>query len=170
MDKITIERIAKAHPKIRESLLQQYTEANNLLGSGVRLRFSYVLRTPDEQHALFLQRPRVTKADSWQSIHNYGLAFDIVLLIDANNDGTFEAASWDTVKDFDKDRQSDWMEVVAYFKSKGWEHGGDWKSFPDQPHFQLKKPNGTSYNWRDLKALVDKHNIIIENNIVYPNI
>jgi len=166
MDKITIERIGKAHPKIRESLLQQYQEANNLLGTGVRLRFAYVFRTPEEQAELFKKRPKVTNANSWQSIHNYGLAFDIVLLIDKDLDGNFEAASWDTVKDFDKDKQADWMEIVTYFKSKGWVHGGDWKKFPDQPHFEMT----FGHTWKTLKPFVDKHNVIIDNGIVYPNI
>lgn len=167
MDQITIERIGQAHPKIRAGLYAQYEEANNLLGKGVRLRFAYVFRSPEEQHKLFLQRPKVTNADSWQSIHNYGLAFDIVLLIDKDNNGTFETASWDTVKDFDKDRQADWMEIVNYFKSKGWKWGGDFKSFPDAPHFQFD----FGFDWKTLKARIDKKTIITdENGIVYPKI
>lgn len=167
MDKLTIERIGQAHPKIRASLYAQYEEANKLLGANVRLRFAYVYRSPEEQHKLFLQRPKVTNADSWQSIHNYGLAFDIVLLIDKDNNGTFETASWDTVKDFDKDRQADWMEIVNYFKSKGWKWGGDWKKFPDAPHFQYD----FGFDWKTLKARVDKKTIITdENGIVYPKI
>ena len=31
MDKITIERISQAHPKLRDSLLQQYKEINSKL-------------------------------------------------------------------------------------------------------------------------------------------
>lgn len=167
MDAITLERIKQAHPRIREMLYGQYIEANNLLGSNVRLRFAYVYRSPEEQHKLFTQRPKVTNADSWQSIHNYGLAFDIVLLVDKDGNGTFETASWDTVKDFDKDRQADWMEIVNYFKSKGWKWGGDWKKFPDAPHFQYD----FGFDWKTLKARVDKKTIITdENGIVYPKI
>ena len=87
MDKITLERINEAHPKIRTILKEKYIEANNKLGKGCRLRFSYVYRSPEEQHAIFLQRPKVSNADSWQSIHNYALAFDIVLLYDKDGDG-----------------------------------------------------------------------------------
>lgn len=167
MDAITLERIKQAHPRIREMLFGQYQEANNLLGANVRLRFAYVYRSPEEQHKLFTQRHKVTNADSWQSIHNYGLAFDIVLLVDKDNNGTFETASWDTVKDFDKDRQADWMEVVNYFKSKGWKWGGDWKKFPDAPHFQYD----FGFDWKTLKARIDKKTIITdENGIVYPKI
>lgn len=128
MDNITLQRIELAHPKIRKELREQYIECNNQLPANVRLRFAYVFRSPEEQHKLFLQRPRVTKADSWQSIHNYSLAFDIVLLYDKNGDGTFETASWEQNKY--------WMQVAKYFVSKGWEWGGNWKTFKDAPHFQ----------------------------------
>lgn len=166
MDLITLERIKKAHPRIRESLFVQYKEANALLSKGVRLRFAYVFRTPEEQHKLFLQKPKVTNADSWQSIHNYGLAFDIVLLIDKDGDGNFETASWDTLKDFDGDKQSDWLEVANYFKSKGWIWGGDWKKFKDSPHFQFD----FGFDWKTLKARVEKGITIIDNGVTYPKI
>ena len=171
MDDITIKRIEQAHPKIKDMLLQQYEEANNLLGSNVRLRFAYVFRTPAEQRALYAQGrtvkgKKVTNADQWQSIHNYGLAFDIVLLVDVDGNGTFEAATWDTKKDFDKDLQSDWMEVTNYFKGKGWKWGGNFKSIYDAPHFEMT----FGHTPKTLKALIDANNVIIENGITYPNI
>ena len=54
---------------------------------------------------------------------------DIALIIDGKE------ASWDTKKDWDKDNQSDWMEVVSVFKKYNWSWGGDWVSFKDMPHF-----------------------------------
>lgn len=164
MDLVTIERIKEAHPSIRQSLLQQYKEANNLLGKGARLRFAYVYRSNELQNQLFNKRPKVTNAKGGQSIHNYGLAFDIVLLYDNDGNGTFEEASWSMIRDFDKDSKADWMEIVNYFKSKGWEWGGDWKSFKDAPHFQLKKPNGTSYKWQELQ----KAKTFVDSGITYP--
>jgi len=166
MDAITIERIKEAHPKLRESLLQEYKEANNLLGKGARLRFAYVYRSNALQDKLYNQKPKVTNAKGGQSIHNYGLAFDVVLLYDNDGNGTFEEASWSMIRDFDKDSKADWMEIVNYFKSKGWEWGGDWKSFKDAPHFQLKKPNGTSYKWQELQSAVK----FIDNGISYPKL
>jgi peptidoglycan L-alanyl-D-glutamate endopeptidase CwlK len=157
-DKITIERIKQAHPKIKDELMSLYTQCNNLLPVGVRLRFAYVFRSPAEQHALFMQRPKVTNADSWQSIHNYGLAFDIVLLYDKNGDGSFESASWEN--------DEHWQTVVKFFKSKGYEWGGDWKKFKDAPHFQ--KTFG--FDWKVLKQRVEKGITIIDNNIIYPKI
>jgi peptidoglycan L-alanyl-D-glutamate endopeptidase CwlK len=158
MDKITLERIALAHPKIREELFVYYKEINNKLPKHVRLRFSHVYRSPAEQHALFLQRPKVTNADAWQSMHNSGLAFDIVLLYDDNGDGKFERASWII--------DEHWNKVVEYFKGKGYEWGGDFKKFKDAPHFQ--KTFG--FDWKVLKQRFDKGIIITNNGITYPKI
>ena len=160
MDEITLKRIEQAHPKIREQLRQQYIEANNLLGKGARLRFAYVYRSVEEQNKLFNQRPKVTNAKGGQSIHNYGLAFDIVLLYDNDGNGTFEEASWSMIRDFDKDSKADFMEIVNYFKSKGWVWGGDWKKFKDAPHFEVK-----GYKWQDLQKLPKKKDV---NGIEYP--
>lgn len=165
-DKITIERIKTLHPKIREEVLSMYNYVNEkLLGKGVRLRFAYTYRTPEEQNKLFNQKPKVTNAQAWQSIHNYGLAFDIVLLYDIDNNGTFETASWDMKKDFDKDKIADWMEVTNYFKLQGYEWGGNWK-FKDGPHFQ--KTFG--HTWKTLKSKLQDEDFTIENNIKYVNI
>jgi len=161
MDAITLQRIKTAHPDIREALEQQYKEANNLLGKGVRLRFAYVYRTIEEQNALFKQRPKVTNAKGGQSIHNYGLAFDIVLLYDLDNNGTFETASWNLLKDHDKDGQADWLEVANYFKSKGWNWGGDWTGFKDSPHFEVK-----GHTWRELI----KKERFLNNGLYYPKL
>jgi peptidoglycan L-alanyl-D-glutamate endopeptidase CwlK len=160
MDKITLERIEQAHPSIRTKLKDQYVEANNLLGKGARLRFAYVYRSNELQNKLFNQRPKVTNAKGGQSIHNYGLAFDIVLLYDNDGNGTFEEASWSMIRDFDKDSKADFMEIVNYFKGKGWTWGGDWKSFKDNPHFEVK-----GYKWQDLQKLPKKKDV---NGIEYP--
>lgn len=170
MDSISLERIKLLHPSLRKEVLELYTYINtNILGKGVRLRLAYTLRTNKEQDDLYAigrttKGSIVTNAKGGESIHNYGLAFDIVLLIDKNLDGVFEEASWDTVKDFDKDGTSDWMEVVKYLKSKGWEWGGDWK-FVDKPHFQK-----TKYTWKQLKTKVDSKEVVIDNEFKYPKL
>lgn len=147
MDSITIARIGNAHPRIREVLLQQYKEINNRLPKGVRLRFSAVFRTPAEQDIIFKQRPKVTNSKAWQSIHNYGLAFDVVILRDMDENGTFETAKWDGTH-FDI--------VVKYFKSKGYKWGGDFRSFKDSPHFEIT----FGHTWRTLKEKIDKGEFI----------
>jgi peptidoglycan L-alanyl-D-glutamate endopeptidase CwlK len=128
MDQLTIDRISTAHPKIREELKNYYIECNNKLPKGVRLRFAYVYRSVEEQNRLYAQRPKVTNAKGGQSIHNYSLAFDYVIMLDKDNNGTFETIEWSLASPYHK-------VVVDYFKSKGYEWGGDWK-FKDAPHFE----------------------------------
>lgn len=165
MDLITIQRISEAHPKVRLKLLEDYKAANNLLGPGARLRLAYVYRSNAMQDRLYNKKPKVTNAKGGQSIHNYGLAFDIVILYDNDGDGNFEEASWSMIKDFDKDSIADWTEIVNFFKSKGWEWGGDWKSFKDAPHFQMD----FGHSWQSLKSKVDSGDVIKDaNGIIYP--
>jgi peptidoglycan L-alanyl-D-glutamate endopeptidase CwlK len=135
MDKVTIDRIQLLHPKLRDEATDIYHEICEALNGKVICRFSHTLRSFAEQDALYYAKPQVTKAKGGQSYHNYGLAIDIVLLVDKDGNGTNETASWDVKKDFDDDGKADWMEIVAIFKRYGWEWGGDWK-FYDAPHFQ----------------------------------
>jgi len=134
-DKPTIDRIKLLHPKLRDEATLIYQEIKAALTGKAICRFSYTLRTFAEQDALFNARPQVTKAKGGQSYHNYGLAVDIVLLVDKDKNGSYESALWDVKSDFDQDKTADWMEIVAIFKRYGWEWGGDWK-FYDAPHFQ----------------------------------
>ena len=172
MDKLTLQRIETAHPLIREELKDAYLKANNkMLGRGVRLRFSHVYRTNQEQDELFLKRPKVTNAKGGQSIHNYGLAFDIVLLYDNDGNGTFEEASWDTKRDGDNDSIADWLEVTQVFESLGYKNGFISKGKKwDLPHFQ----KDFGYNWRSLKKLVDNNEftkeIINGKEYIYPKL
>jgi len=140
MDKVTIDRIAILHPKVRQEALQIYEEICEALTGRAMCRFAFTMRTFAQQDALYQQgrtKPGkiVTKAKAGLSYHNYGLAIDIVLVKDTDKDGDFDSAVWDTKSDFDGDKKSDWMEVVQIFKEYGWEWGGDWK-FVDAPHFQ----------------------------------
>lgn len=165
IDALTLTRIDQAHPIVREKLRNEYIEISALLPEFCRLRFAYVYRSPQEQRHLFTKRPKVTNADAWQSIHNYGLAFDIVLLYDNDKNGTFEEASWSLKKDINNDKTPEWMQVTNFFKSKGWVWGGDWTSFKDAPHFEAK-----GYTWRNLKGLIDSKQTIVDNGITYPKL
>jgi len=165
MDSVTIDRIKLMHPDKRESLKQIYININNKLPKGVRLRFTHTLRTIEEQNYLYSQgRSRsgsiITNAKGGQSIHNYGLAFDIVILLDEDGNGTFEKAVWNG-KHFNF--------VANELESLGFEWGGRWK-FKDAPHFQYKKENGTSYKWQELKSLLDNGQSIKSNSVNYPKL
>ena len=172
MDKLTLKRIKTAHPLIREELREAYLEANNkMLGKGVRLRLSWVYRFAEEQNKLYSKRPKVTNARAWQSIHNYGLAFDIVILYDNDGNGTFEEASWNTRRDGDRDNIPDWLEVTRVFEKYGFKNGffsrgRKW----DFPHFQ----KDFGYKWRDLKRKIDAGDYFTESingkTYMYPNI
>lgn len=134
MDKVTQNRINALHPSVRTEMTTIIGQCNEMLTGRAQVRIAQGLRTFAEQDALYAQgrtKPGsiVTKAKGGQSNHNYGFAVDIVLIIDG------KTASWDTVKDWDADRKSDWMECVEVFKKHGWSWGGDWKSFKDLPHF-----------------------------------
>lgn len=148
MDKVTLQRIELLHPLVRDEVKKIYKEICEALNGKAICRFAYTTRTFAEQALLFAQGRTapgkiVTQARAGRSYHNYGLAIDIVLLVDTDANGTNETASWETNKDFDSDGKADWQEVVAIFKQYGWEWGGDWR-FSDTPHFQ--KTFGKSIN------------------------
>ena len=156
MDNVTKERISKLHPSVREEVTKIINECNANLTARAQVRIAQGLRTFEEQADLYAQgrtKPgkKVTNAKAGQSIHNYGLAVDIVLIIDG------KTASWDTVKDWDNDRVADWYECVKIFAKYGWDWGGNWKTFKDLPHFEKK-----GYSWRTLSlAKRDKNNYVL---------
>ena len=159
-DKVTLAKIQLLHPKLRDEASEIYKEIQEALTGRAICRFSHTLRTFDEQNALYAQGRTtkgsvVTNAKGGQSMHNYGMAIDIVLLVDKDKNGTFESASWETNVDFDGDGINDWIEVVTIFKTYGWEWGGDWR-FVDKPHFQ--KTFGKSV--KDLQALCNNKKVI----------
>ena len=161
MDNITLKRIDLLHPLVRKEVKQMYEEMWQALRGRAIPRFAYTLRTFKEQDELYqIGRTKpgkiVTNAKGGQSYHNYGLAFDLVLIIDGKE------ASWDMITDFDGDRKSDWMECVEIAKSYGFEWGGDWAKFKDNPHFQ--KTFG--YSIPQL-LLCEK---FIQDNIQYPKL
>ena len=165
-DQITLDRINLLHPKLKEDALKIYDEIVAALNGSAICRFTHTLRTFAEQDALYAQGrtkagAKVTNARGGQSYHNFGMAIDIVLLVDKDKNGTYETASWDIKTDFDGDGKADWMEIVAIFKRYNFEWGGDWK-FNDAPHFQ--KTFGKSIN--ELLSLhtnnkVDKNGFVL---------
>jgi len=149
-DSKTIERIKLLHPIVVNEVISLYKErVVPALSSNVFCRFTHTLRTFEEQDALYAQgRSKlydsnekrlgiVTNAKGGQSLHNFGLAFDIVLIDRAN-------AIWNHTKDFDGDGIADWMEVIDIFLSEGWEWGGNFQSLVDYPHLQKSFGYSTS--------------------------
>lgn len=163
MDSITQQKIQTLHPKIRQEVAQLVEVANSKLKAHSQMRIVQAYRSFEEQDALYAQGrtkpgPVVTNAKAGQTYHNYGLAFDFCLIIDGKN------ASWDIHMDWDKDKVEDWTEVVDVFKAAGYEWGGYWKTFKDNPH--LQKLFG--HTWHDLLPLYnDAQHTFVDNGYKY---
>jgi peptidoglycan L-alanyl-D-glutamate endopeptidase CwlK len=89
------------------------------------------LRTASEQNALYAQGRTtpghiVSNARAGYSMHNYGLAVDAVPFLS----GDAGALNWqaDTPQ---------FRAMVAALESQDLVWGGDWKTFPDDDHFQM---------------------------------
>jgi LysM repeat protein len=126
MRTLNSQRLARVHPRLAELGLRM---VDLCAQSGVAVLITQGLRTWQEQDALYAQGRSapgkiVTNARGGQSWHNFGLAFDIVVL------DSLGKAEWDTA-------HPGWKLAAAIGKSLGLEWGGDWKSFKDLPHFQL---------------------------------
>lgn len=165
MDKITQQRIQKLHPSVRNEVTAIIKDCDLALTGKAKIRITQSLRSFKEQDELYAigrtkSGKKVTNAKAGQSIHNYGLAVDICLIIDG------KTASWDTAKDWDNDKVADWYECVKIFAKYGWDWGGNWKTFKDLPHFEkksIKTKNGEmKTSWRNLiKLPKDKAGYII---------
>jgi len=125
-------------------------KAESGMSKNIAVRVVQGLRTIAEQNALYAKGrttpgPKVTNAKGGQSIHNYGLAVDFALLIDRDNNGTFEELSWSMILDMDKDLKPDWQEVVEAFEGLGFSWGGKWRTFKDYPHCDMTF--GHTWQW-----------------------
>ncbi len=166
-DKITEQRIALLHPYRRNEVTQIINNAEANFPKNMAIRIVQGLRTFAEQDGLYAQgrtKPgkKVTNAKGGQSLHNYGLAIDFAILLDKDNNGTYEELSWSTTADYDRDGIIDWNEVVAEFEKAGWEWGGKWRTFKDLPHCQ--KTGG--WTWQKLLARHNARNFIPFTNYV----
>lgn len=86
-------------------------------------------RTYAEQHVLFNQRPRVTKADAGSSNHNFGIAWDVGIFVD----GTYYTG----INSKQDKAYVDLSKLIMPTMGKLIEWGGNWKSIVDKPHYGL---------------------------------
>lgn len=133
-----MDRLNQLHPAVRDSAIRAYTKACKITPVGVHPFITETDRSFKRSDDLYAQgrtKPGqiVTNAKGGQSIHNYKLAIDFVILID-------NKTSWKV--------DDNWMKVVACFKEEGWSWGGDWKSLKDYPH--VEKTNG--YSLKQIRA------------------
>lgn len=93
---------------------------------GIEIIFTQTLRDIEYQDSLYAQgrtKPGkiVTQARGGYSMHNFGLAFDVVP-VDARRQPVWESPEW--------------PRIGAIGQSIGLEWGGAWKTMIDRPHFQ----------------------------------
>ncbi|HEY3703686.1 MAG TPA: M15 family metallopeptidase [Terracidiphilus sp.] len=105
--------------------------AATLEAAGTHLLVVSGLRTAAQQDALFAQGRTapgqvVTNAPAGHSMHNYGLAVDIVPYIS----GESGDLNW-------RAHTPQFQAMVDALKAKGLAWGGDWIHFKDEDHFQL---------------------------------
>lgn len=125
--------VTQLHPRLQEKfkLLQK-----KCAQKGITIRATECLRTAKEQDALYAKGRtapghKVTNArgKDAKSMHQWGVAVDIVIDMDADKDGDIDIKDLYNVK---------LLNVVGKIgESIGLEWGGSWKSIVDKPHFQL---------------------------------
>jgi len=121
-DKITDQRIAGLHPRVRGPAAAFVNDVEAKLG--IKLRVTWAHRPIKDQNEIFKQGRTapgniVTKARGGDSNHNYGLAIDVVEMRKGR-------PNWNT----------NWNAIGRIGMSHGFQWGGNWKD-PDRPHFEM---------------------------------
>jgi len=110
--------ISKLAPKFQA---QVDAAMANLAKRGIDAYIYEALRS-DALEAIYFQLGTTKAPNAQYSWHGYGLAVDVIS----------RAKEWDAWSD------PIWrFAVVSAFKAQGCEWGGDWHTFPDDPHFQF---------------------------------
>jgi len=124
IDERSARNLVGLHPKVQQ-VAREFLGRCKKAGFGVRIICG--LRTYSEQAELYangrtLPGKIVTKAGPGQSMHNFGLAFDIGIFVD--NKYLPESAQY--------------AAAGAIGKELGLTWGGDFQSIKDEPHFELR--------------------------------
>ncbi len=111
-------------PKVKSLALELQKKSQDV---GIDIIFTSTLRTKVAQDALYARGRTtpgkiVTNAKGGESLHNFGVAFDICPVLHGK-------AVWNDAALFNK--------VGKIGKEIGLEWGGDFAKFPDRPHFQF---------------------------------
>lgn len=130
--KRTLENLSGLNKKFRAKAEQFLAAAQSIAQrNGITIEVISGLRSWAQQSALYAQgrtKPGriVTKARPGSSYHNYGLAIDL---------GLFASGKYLDEAD---PRRADriYRELGALAATMGLEWAGNWKSFPEGPHFQ----------------------------------
>lgn len=131
LDAHSEERLREIHPALAAKIR---TMAEMLEQEGITIRVVQGLRSWSQQLALWLKgrdargnvvdtKKVVTRAAPGHSYHQFGLAVDLC---------PFE----NNIPDWNANHNS-WKRMIAVGESLGLTAGAEWRSFPDNPHFQL---------------------------------
>lgn len=136
--KVSQPRIDQLHPAVRSEVKAVIIEIEKGLPENIAIRIAQGYRSIEEQNEIFAQgrtKPGkiVSKAPGGKSLHNFGLAIDVCLLI-----GGKEVVWADLKTDIDKDGIPDIKEIAAPFEALNWFWGGNFSSIKDYPHFEKK--------------------------------
>lgn len=118
-------RLREVHPELARRVRQL-----DLLIPEIDIQVTQGLRTWAEQDALYAQGRTapgkiVTNARGGYSMHNFGLAADLV-----PEDVTPGQPDWDAT-------HPAWRKMLAAGAAVGLAEGAQWRTFPDMPHFYL---------------------------------
>ena len=138
--------VTQLHPRLQKKfkLLQKKCAQKS-----IKIKATECLRTAKEQDALYAKGRtapghKVTNAcgKDAKSMHQWGVAFDVAIDMDTDNDGDVDIRDLYNVK---------LLNVVGKIgQSIGLEWGGSWQSIVDKPHFQLPDWGSTP---KKLKAM-----------------
>jgi peptidoglycan LD-endopeptidase CwlK len=146
--------LASLHARVRPLARALVEQSRTRLGLDVRIISG--TRTFAEQDALFAKGrrepgPRVTNAIGGYSNHNFGLAFDVGIF-DEDERYIDDQADLGLIERSKVSRC--YGAVGAVGTGLGLEWGGDWKSFADEPHFQLRPEWAEGMSERDMLAVL----------------
>lgn len=124
----------KLHPILQYKIDRLLELCNQ---NGLKIGISECVRTVQEQDALYAKGRTApggivtnAKGSCYQSLHQWGVAFDFYLMFDVDGDGQ-------TKDDAFNDSHGDFKKVAKYATMLGLEWGGSWTSIIDKPHLQL---------------------------------
>jgi peptidoglycan L-alanyl-D-glutamate endopeptidase CwlK len=118
--------IATLHPRVRPFARALIEKA---VAQGIIIKVTSATRSFAEQDALFAKRPQVTKARGGFSNHNFGIAVDITIFKGSADPEQAKTPVF----------ESPLYKVIGALGTEiGLEWGGNWTSFKDEPHFQLR--------------------------------
>lgn len=128
MEQLSEQRLSLVNPALAAKVR---AAADVIAKQGMYFRVAQGLRTYAQQDVLYAQGrtqpgPIVTNAQGGYSNHNFGCAVDCYPFLQ----GATGDLNWDA-------KSSQFMTMVNVLKAQGLVWGGDWKSIPDAPHFQL---------------------------------